>query len=70
MEDSNNTRRREIVELLTEAVDSMLEITASRGLAVDAAVKEYAEGSDNELARVFKEEYVKICQCNGHLDKR
>ena len=56
----SDKRHEEIVRLLSEAVDSMLEATGSpQGLAVDAAVKEYAEQSDNELARVFEEEYVK-----------
>jgi hypothetical protein len=65
-------RHAESVSLLSEAADSMLEAT-SQGLAVDAAVKGYAEQSDNELARAFEEEYVKTmdaAQGDEPLDER
>ena len=68
----SDERHVEIVTLLSEAVDSMLEAT-THGLAVDAAVKEYAEQSDNELARAFEEEYVKTmdaAQGDEPLDER
>ena len=70
----SDQRHEEIVGLLSEAVDSMLAgIGSPQGLAVDAAVKEYAEQSDNELARVFEEEYVKAMEAatsDEPLDER
>ena len=54
----NDERHAGIIKLLGEAVDSLIDAIESGRVGFDGAVKEYAEQSDNELSRAFKE-YVK-----------
>jgi hypothetical protein len=68
MEALNDKRHLEMVKLLSEAVDSLVDATETRGLAFDGAVKEYAEQSDNELSQAFKE-YVKAMQMSYEWTK-
>jgi len=44
-----------MVKSLSEAVDSLINAIESGRVGFDYAVKEYADQSDNELARTFKE---------------
>ncbi len=51
----NDRRHAEMVKSLSEAVDSLINAIESGRVGFDYAVKEYADQSDNELARTFKE---------------
>jgi hypothetical protein len=55
MEALNDRRHAEMVKSLSEAVDSLINAIESGRVGFDYAVKEYADQSDNELARTFKE---------------
>ena len=68
MEALNDKRHLEMVKLLSEAVDSLIDATKTRGLGFDGAIKEYAEQSDNELSWAFKE-YVKAMQMSYEWTK-
>jgi tight adherence protein C len=46
--------RRQIVQWLTEAVDSLTAAVGSGRLGFDHAVKEYVDSTDNELSRAFQ----------------
>ena len=65
---ANPERRAEILQLLSEAADSLLDAVGSGRLGFDYAVKEYVEQSDNELSRAFQE-YVQALGLGDEISR-
>ena len=65
---ANAERRAEIVQLLSQAIDSIADAVGSGRLGFDYAVKEYVEQSENELASAFKE-YVRALNIGNEIER-